>query len=64
MVTCTETYPVIFVELSTTEFDLCTNKYMCKNSELSYKERLIHLKLLPINCWFEFLDLAFSLNVN
>ena len=34
-------------------------KYMCKHSELSYKKRLIYLKLLPINFWLEFLDLVF-----
>ena len=33
-------------------------KYMCKHSELSYKKRLIYLKLLPINYWLEFLDLV------
>jgi hypothetical protein len=35
-------------------------RFICKaGSEWSYKERLIHLNTLPINYWFEYLDLVF-----
>lgn len=34
---------------------------MGKRLKLSYKERLIHLKLLPTNYWLEFLDLVLVL---
>jgi hypothetical protein len=32
---------------------------MCKTLNLSYKEQLIYLNLLPINYWLEYLDLIF-----
>ena len=32
---------------------------ICKNNELSYRERLQKLNLLPINHWLELLDLVF-----
>jgi hypothetical protein len=35
-------------------------KFMCKTLNLSYKERLIYLNLLPINYWLEYLDLIFN----
>ena len=34
-------------------------RFICKNSELSYKDRLLNLNLLPINYWLEYLDLLF-----
>jgi hypothetical protein len=35
-------------------------RFICKaGSEWSYKERLLHLNILPINYWFEYLDLVF-----
>jgi hypothetical protein len=34
-------------------------RFICKNNELSYKDRLISLNLLPINYWIEYLDLLF-----
>ena len=34
-------------------------RFICKNSELSYKERLLKLNLLPINYWLEYLDIVF-----
>ena len=30
-----------------------------KDSDLSYRDRLIKLRLLPLNYWFEYLDLVF-----
>jgi hypothetical protein len=37
--------------------------FICKNTELSYRNRLLNLNLLPINYWLEYLDLIFSLSV-
>ena len=34
-------------------------KFICKYSTASYKDRLIHLNLLPLNYWLEYLDLVF-----
>ena len=34
-------------------------RFICKNSELSYKDRLLNLNLLPINYLLEYLDLLF-----
>lgn len=34
-------------------------KFICKSNTLSYKDRLLQLKLLPINYWLEYLDLVF-----
>ena len=34
--------------------------YAKNSSKLSYKDRLIKLKLLPLNYWLEYLDLVFS----
>ena len=34
-------------------------RFICKNNELSYRERLQKLNLLPINYWLELLDLVF-----
>ena len=34
-------------------------KFICKNDNLSYKDRLIQLKLLPLNYWLEYLDIVF-----
>ena len=34
-------------------------RFICKNSELSYKERLLKVNLLPINYWVEYLDIVF-----
>ena len=34
-------------------------RFICKNSELSYRERLRKLNLLQINYWLELLDLVF-----
>ena len=34
-------------------------RFICKNNELSYKDRLISLNLLPINYWLEYLDILF-----
>ena len=31
-------------------------RFICKNSELSYKERLLKLNLLPMNYWLEYLN--------
>ena len=31
-----------------------------KGSDLSYRDRLIMLRLLPLNYWLEYLDLVFS----
>ena len=33
--------------------------FNCKNSEFSYKDRILNLNLLPINFWLEHLDLLF-----
>ena len=33
--------------------------FICKNSELSYRDKLLNLNLLPINYWLEYLDLSF-----
>ena len=35
------------------------SRFICKNSELSCKDRLLNLNLLPINYWLEYLDLLF-----
>ena len=34
-------------------------RFICKNNELSYRERLQKLNLLPINYWLELLGLVF-----
>ena len=34
-------------------------KFICKSDTLSYKDRLLRLKLLPLNYWLEYLDLVF-----
>ena len=34
-------------------------RFICKNNELSYKERLLKLNLLPLTYWLEYLDLVF-----
>ena len=34
-------------------------EFMCETMNLSYKEQLIYLNLLPINYWLEYLDLIF-----
>ena len=35
------------------------SRFICKNHELSYKDRLTSLNLLPINYWLEYLDILF-----
>ena len=35
------------------------SRFVCKNHELSYKDRLTSLNLLPINYWLEYLDILF-----
>ena len=37
--------------------------FICKNSELSYKDRFLNLNLLPLNYWLEYLDYYFSTSV-
>ena len=34
-------------------------KFICFNLELNYRDRLYSLNLLPLNYWFEYLDLVF-----
>jgi hypothetical protein len=36
-----------------------STKFICGSVNLSYKDRLIQLKLLPLNYWLEYLDLIF-----
>ncbi len=39
-------------------------RFICKNSELSYKDGLFILNLLPINYWLEYLDIIFFYKCN
>lgn len=34
-------------------------KFICKSDTFSYKDRLLRLRLLPLNYWLEYLDLVF-----
>ena len=34
-------------------------KFICKSDTISYKDRLLRLRLLPLNYWLEYLDLVF-----
>ena len=36
-----------------------SSRFICKNSESSYKDRPLNLNLLPNNYWLEYLDLLF-----
>ena len=35
------------------------SRFICRTANLSYKDRLIQLNLLPLNYWLEYLDLIF-----
>ena len=35
------------------------SKFICKSDTFSYKDRLLRLRLLPLNYWLEYLDLVF-----
>ena len=50
---------ISYVDVGVENIQRRATRFICKNSELSYKDRLLNLNLLPINYWLEYLDLLF-----
>ena len=46
--------PTLMLELE--NIQRRATRFICKNSELSYKDRFLNLNLLPLNFWLECLD--------
>ena len=54
--------PMYLKDISTLELVQCrATKFILPGSTLSYKERLIELKLLPLMYWYDFQDILFIL---